>query len=58
MKLCRNPAHLVDLSPFLGALIGESLVNQGHNLVKQLTASDSKHIKPLGLASKIEGNTD
>jgi hypothetical protein len=44
MKLCRDTAHLVDLPPFFGALIGESLVNQGHNLVEQLAASNDKHM--------------
>lgn len=30
-------SYLVDLSPFLRGLVGEPLVNHGHDLIEQLT---------------------
>jgi hypothetical protein len=45
--------YLVDLSPFLRALVGESFVNQGHDLIEQLAtvASQCMRIDTDGLNS-------
>lgn len=44
--------YLVDLSPFLCGLVGEPLVDQGHNLIEQLTGSSE------GLSCQMKGSTD